>query len=226
MMTTPPQTLSAPGDTTEVPRLSRREAIAWMIVASASLAAPAGGLRATPALAPAARGYGLDPDLLRVYRPGELWPLTLTPAQRRTVVALCEVILPADGASPSAVDLGVPDFLDEWISAPYPEQRADRSIVLEGIDWIEAEAWRRHGRGFAQLTDGERSDFCSQLCGPAPIPPELRDGVASFRKIRHLVAGGYYTTPSGTKEIGYVGNVPLATFDGPPPEVLRRLELE
>ena len=32
--------------------------------------------------------------------------------------------------------------------------------------------------------------------------------------------GGYYTTDFGTKEVGYVGNVALATFDGPPKEVL------
>jgi hypothetical protein len=28
------------------------------------------------------------------------------------------------------------------------------------------------------------------------------------------------------KDIGYVGNVPLASFDGPPTEVLRKLGLE
>jgi hypothetical protein len=28
------------------------------------------------------------------------------------------------------------------------------------------------------------------------------------------------------KDLGYVGNVPLASFDGPPVEVLRRLGLE
>lgn len=210
---------------TEAPRLSRREAISWLMIASAALAASSGGLRAA-ATAPAARGYGLDPDLLRVYRPGELWPLTFTAAQRRTVAALCEVILPAEREAPSALAVGVPDFLDEWISAPYPEQRADRPVVLEGIAWMESEAQRRHGRGFADLTEAERTALCSGLCGPAPVAEELRSGAASFRRIRHLVAGGYYTTPAGMKDIGYVGNVPLASFDGPPPEVLRRLGLD
>lgn len=197
-----------------------------MMLAASAMAVPSNGLRASPSPAAVARGYGLDPDLLRVYRPGELWPLTFTAEQRRTVVALCEVILPANGEAPSAVAVGVPDFLDEWISAPYPEQRADRPVVLEGIAWIETESRRRHGLGFADLTDAERTGLCARLCGPAPVAEEVQSGVASFRKIRHLVAGGYYTTPAGMKEIGYVGNVPLAHFDGPPLEVLRRLGLD
>ncbi|MBT5169846.1 MAG: gluconate 2-dehydrogenase subunit 3 family protein, partial [Opitutales bacterium] len=42
----------------------------------------------------------------------------------------------------------------------------------------------------------------------------------------NLTMGGYYTTDHGTREVGYVGNVALASFDGPPPEVLKHLGLE
>ena len=55
--------------------------------------------------------------------------------------------------------------------------------------------------------------------------PEFATASQFFKKFRDLTAGGYYTTPEGMKDIGYVGNVPLATFDGPPPEVLRKLGL-
>jgi hypothetical protein len=37
------------------------------------------------------------------------------------------------------------------------------------------------------------------------------------------VAGAYYATPAGWKAIGYVGNTPLTSFDGPPAEVLEKL---
>ena len=43
-----------------------------------------------------------------------------------------------------------------------------------------------------------------------------------LRLDRNLCAGGYYSTPEGWKAIGYVGNVPLITFDGPPNEVLEK----
>ena len=47
-------------------------------------------------------GYGTDPDLIRLYQPGELWPLTLSVEQRKTAAALCDCIIPADDVSPSA----------------------------------------------------------------------------------------------------------------------------
>jgi hypothetical protein len=37
--------------------------------------------------------------------------------------------------------------------------------------------------------------------------------------------GGFYSTPEGMKDIQYLGNVPLAKFDGPPPEVVAYLKL-
>ena len=42
---------------------------------------------------------------------------------------------------------------------------------------------------------------------------------------RDLTAGGFYTTPAGTKDLRYVGNVALERFDGPPPEVLAMVGL-
>jgi hypothetical protein len=33
-----------------------------------------------------------------------------------------------------------------------------------------------------------------------------------FRRIRFLVVGAYYTTLEGFKDIGYLGNVPLASY--------------
>jgi len=35
-------------------------------------------------------------------------------------------------------------------------------------------------------------------------------------------AGGFYSTPAGRKDLKYMGNVRLSTFDGPPLEVLRQ----
>jgi hypothetical protein len=36
--------------------------------------------------------------------------------------------------------------------------------------------------------------------------------------------GGFYTTPEGWRDIQYAGDVPLVTFEGPPPEVLAFLK--
>jgi hypothetical protein len=163
--------------------------------------------------------------MVKIYRPGDVWPLTFTPAQRRAAVALCDVILPADEESPSASAVGVPDFLDEWISAPYPAQAADRPMILAGLAWLDAEARRRFQADFADLAAAQQTAICDDLCDPARARPEHRDGVKFFKKFRDLAAGGYYTTPAGMKAIGYFGNVPLPGFEGPPPEALRHVGL-
>src|SRR5579872_1973706 len=131
----------------EMKRMDRREAIKWMLAASATLSVLDGGSFAAGS---AKAGYGTDPNLMKVYQPGDLWPLTFTKEQHHLVSVLCDVILPADEKSPGASELKVPDFMDEWVSAPYPKQQADRKLILRGLDWLQAESKRRFGKGFAE----------------------------------------------------------------------------
>ena len=128
-------------------RIDRREAIKWIVAATATVSLLQ--VRSFGASTSLATGYGTDPDLLKDYKPGDLWPLTFTPEQRRTVAALCDVIIPADDRSPSASSLGVPDFIDEWISAPYPAHQADRKEILEGLAWLDKESEKRFGKAYA-----------------------------------------------------------------------------
>jgi hypothetical protein len=149
--------------------------------------------------------------------------LTLTDAQRRTVTALCDLIIPEDGVSPSASAVGVPDFVDEWISAPYPDQAADRPVILKGLAWLDAESNRRFGIDFAAGGHMEMTSICDDICSGAAAKPEFKEAARFFDRFRSVTTGGFYTTPEGTKDIGYIGNVALTRFDGPPQEVLDRL---
>ena len=117
----------------DAPRLDRRTTLRWMLAAAASAplgaaamlrtsgATPEGGARRTGA---GALGYGTDPDLVTGYSPGTLWPLTLDGVQRRCATVLCDLIIPADEHGPAASAVGVPDFIDEWVSAPYEQQQS------------------------------------------------------------------------------------------------------
>jgi hypothetical protein len=207
--------------------MDRRTTIKWVLAASASM--PLLGQRvggADPATTlPAAAGYGTDPDLTKIYRPGELWPLLMTPAQRRTAGALCDVIIPADSVSPSASAAGVVDFLAEWVSAPYPHQTKDRAIILDGLAWVDAEALRRFGRDFATLIEAEQHLICDDLCCEPPASSAFAQAASFFARYRNLTAGGYYSTPAGRNDLQYIGNVALTSFEGPPPELLARLGL-
>jgi hypothetical protein len=200
-------------------RMPRREAIKWMVAASATVSALNYSSFAADTIPP---GIGTDPNLLEPVVP---WPRTLTREQLRTVAALCDVIIPADGKSPSASALGVPDFLDEWVSAPYPEQQADRKQILEGLVWLNAESQKRFKQEFAEVPESDKQRICDDIC----YLPEAKRGYESaaqfFAKFRNLTAGGFYTTREGMDDIQYIGNVPLQAFEGPPPEVLAHLKL-
>jgi Gluconate 2-dehydrogenase subunit 3 len=204
-------------------RINRRDAIKWVLAAGATVSLL--DLRSFGAGAGVATGYGSDPDLVKFYKPGELWPLTLTKAQHRTTAALCDAIIPADEKSPSASSVNVPDFIDEWISAPYPEQIADRKIIVEGLAWLEGESQKRFQQPFADLTMVQQQKICDEICHIPKAKADFANAAIFFAKFRNLTAGGFYTTPDGWKDIQYVGNVPLTQFDGPPPEVLVHLGL-
>ena len=207
------------------PRMDRRVAIKWMLTAAASLAVIDRAGAASPSVLVKAQGYGPDPSMVKIYNPGDVWPLTLNDTQRRATVALCDVMIPADESSPSASAVGVPDFIDEWVSSPYPGQAGDRTTILNGLAWIDAESQLRHGANFADLSLAQQTGICDDICDPKVAKPEHAAAVRFFKRFRDLAAGGYYTTPQGMEAIGYVGNTPLAEFPGPPIEALRHVGL-
>jgi hypothetical protein len=215
----------------EPSRIDRRLAIKWILTAGAgAVLMKSRALRAAGATPPAgagaaSAGYGTDPDLMKAYKPGDLWPLTFSDANRRAAAALCDIIIPADARSPGASAVGVVDFVDEWVSAPYPDNVSDRKTVMEGLAWLDTESKRRFGARFADAAPAEREALCADMSRGAPWDSTMGPAAKFFRSFRDLVARGYYTTPDGMKELGYVGNVPLAHFDGPPADLVARLGL-
>jgi hypothetical protein len=210
--------------------MDRRTTIKWMLAASAAWPAwrtAAGQAAHGTALLrpPAAPGYGTDPDLVTPHKRGEFWPLTFNAAQRRLAAVLSDLIIPADEHSPSASAAGVVDFIDEWVSAPYPVQQHDRPIVLEGFTWLDAEAARRAGKAFAELDAAVQAAICDAICNAARATAELREAARFFALYRDLTAAAFYSSPTGRKDLGYIGNVPLTSFEGAPPELLRKLNL-
>jgi Gluconate 2-dehydrogenase subunit 3 len=164
-------------------------------------------------------GIGTDPNLHKKIIP---WDRVLNERELKTVTALCDVIIPADEKSPAASALGVPD---EWVSAPYPQQVEDRQKVRAGLTWIDKESEARFHKMFADLDEGQKRAICDDICYAPKAKPEHKTAAEFFAKMRNLTAGGFYTTPEGSRDIGYVGNVPMAEFPGPPPEVLKHLGL-
>ncbi len=204
--------------------MDRRTTLKWVLAASAAW--PLLRHRDARAYAPpTARGYGTDPNLAVNYRAGELWPLTMTAAQRRLAGILSDIIIPADEDSASASAAGVVDFIDEWVSAPYPEFERDRGMVLGGFYWLDSEAQRRFGQDFTEVNTSQQASLCDDICDLARVGAGLREPAQFFALYRDLTAGGFYSSPVGRADLKYIGNVPLQSFDGAPPELLKKMGL-
>jgi len=207
MSSTPPQ------DEPYVSKIDRRSAIAWIGVVGAALAGGAGvivygermgGERVT-------RGYGTDPKLVKPEKAP--WSRIMVPAQLQTAAILADFILPASGAAPSASSLGIPDFIDEWVSAPYPSQVKDRPVIMNGLNALSVHVLK--------TSAADRAKALAAL--PASADPATK---AFWKKFRHLTIGAYYTTPEGFKDVGYIGNVARTADPGPSAEVTAVLERE
>lgn len=203
--------------------MDRRTTLKWVVAASVSwplLDARGVGLRV-----PSQHGYGTDPDLSKNYSAGEPWPLTFKPTERQLAATLSDLIIPADEHSPSASAAGVVDFLDEWVSAPYADCQRDRGIMLGGFAWLDAETGRRFGRDFLELPAAAQMSLCEDICSESRAAAALREAAHFFARYRDLTAGGFYSSPVGRADLRYIGNVPLASFEGPPLALLQSLGL-
>ncbi len=212
---------------TDMTRLSRREVLQWFAASAVAAGFPVQGSAAAEAPpAPAfPGGYGTDPKVAATYNPGDFWPLTLDAAQLQTVSSLADWIFPEDELGPAASALRVPEFFNEWVSAPYPQQQRDRALVLPGLEWLEAEAKKRFAASFHLLSGEQAGGILSDICSIREARPEHRQGAVFFNCFRNIAAGAYYRTPEGWKALGYVGNTPSATFAGAPADLLEQLGL-
>jgi hypothetical protein len=191
--------------------VSRRTTLQWLAIAMAVPFIPR-RLIANPSaimeFTLTAKGYGTDPDLNHPVVP---WSRCMTLPQLKLTAALADLILPATDRAPAPSTLGIPDFVDEWVSAPYTEQLADKKTVLDGLDWIDGEAHRRWKLPFLRGSVLQQQGILNSIAGPdanSIVSPERR----FFRRLRFLVVGAYYTTAEGFRDIGYIGNVPLTSY--------------
>ena len=215
------------------PRMARRSVLKLIVgaaaipaFASACRSAPEPGVTSPasprPSNGPGPAGTPTDPDLLNPVVP---WELTLTDAERATLAALCDVIIPADERSPAASAVGANEFIDEWVSAPYAPMNDDRQPVREGLAWLDGESERRFGMPFQALAAEQKTAICDAICDPATAAPGFETAAWFFDKVRDLTAMAFYTTRVGMDDIGYVGNTPQSEWLPPPPEVLRKAGL-
>ncbi len=197
-------------------RIDRRTTLKWFAAALAYSAHHGKSLAGGGTFMPSPKGYGTDPDINNV-KPIE-WDKIMSEHELKQTALLADLFLPGDAGSPAPSALGIPDFIDEWISAPYPEQQSDRGIVQGGLTWLDQESAKNFGQDFTAISDGQRVEMMSAM---AAMPDFL-----FFKRLRNLVVAAYFSSDAGFKDIGYSGNVALDAFPAPTEDMLAIIDRE
>lgn len=148
-------------------------------------------------------------------------PRFFTRHEYATVVALADMIIPKDARSGSASDAGAPEFIDVLIA----EQRDRQTALRGGLMWLDNECRDRFDKTFLASTDADRRKVLDDIAWPKRARPEFTQGARFFTTMRDLVATGFWTSRIGVADLGYLGNQPVMEWTGPPPEVLKKLNL-
>lgn len=208
--------------------MNRRNALKWLSgsaagTAAAPLIAAPGETEPAPPAYPTRFTFH-DPDFSKA-TVGP-WERLMSSEELETTRVLADIILPKDQHGPAASEVGVHDFINEWISAPYPEQRDDCEVIRGGLGWLNTESFRRHGKAFAELTHQQRIAIVDDIAAVTP-KHEHAVGAAFFKEFRGLCVGGYYTHSSTWPQLGYIGNISVAgPYPGVPQEIIEKLGLQ
>jgi hypothetical protein len=113
----------------------------------------------------------------------------------------------------------VPDFIDEWVSAPYAQQQEDRELIVDGLERLEEQSRQRFDVSFAFASEPQKTELVDSIAGGSgPEPAKF------FSRFRYLTVGAFYTTEAGARDVGYIGNVPIAgEYPGPSDEAMAHL---
>ena len=169
---------------------------------------------------------------------GQYAPKFFNAHEYQTVRVLVDIIIPRDERSGSATDAGVPQYMDFVLSdqtpppgPPNPTRRfyvAPTSAQINirgGLAWLDTECVRRFGEGktFLRSSDAQRRQVLDDIAWPAKAKPEFSHGVAFFTRMRDMTAAGFFSSKMGVQDLRYMGNMPMAGWNGCPPNVLAKL---
>jgi gluconate 2-dehydrogenase gamma chain len=167
-------------------------------------------------------------------------PKFFTAHEYQTVRVLADYIIPRDARSGSATDAGAPQYIDFVLSdqtpPPGPPNPTRRFYVAPtpaqvnmrgGLAWLDRECANRFGTGktFLTATDAQRRQVLDDIAWPEKAKPGLSHGVTFFNRMRDMTAAGFFSSKMGVQDLRYMGNMPMAKWDGCPPNVLAKLGL-
>ncbi len=136
-------------------------------------------------------------------------PVFLTNNQAASIAEITETILPKT-KTPGAKELGVPQFVDKMLKDLLSEE--EQKDFVAGLEKLEEECEKAHGKSFVECTPQQREAFLTQLDKEAEALPPSVWGIRLappsptpfFRRLKELTLVGYFTSQKIGKEVlGY-----------------------
>jgi hypothetical protein len=114
-------------------------------------------------------------------------PAFFRPWEWATLRQLVEYIAPRDRTSASAIEAGVPEWIDHRMQAD-----ADAQLPMRGgLAWVETESRARFGSGFVGSTDDQRRAVLADIAFPTRTRAEMTPGAAFFSHLRDYTAAAF-----------------------------------
>jgi gluconate 2-dehydrogenase gamma chain len=197
--------------------MKRRELLRAGAVAGAvaalrpTLAAPQTAAK-SPELTPAQSGVDASQELSAAN-----WkPLFLDEHQNETLIILSDLIIPATD-TPGAKEALVNRFIDLVLAA---ETHDRRRSFLDSLAYLDGEGMRRYKAAFRYLKRDEQDDLLHSLAYPRAGSNWTGEGAAPdighghFEKLKQQIAGAYYSSQIGQRELGWDGNFAHGPYQG------------
>jgi len=150
-------------------------------------------------------------------------PKALNEHEWKTVRVLSDIIIPADDRSGSATEAGVPEFIDDWLDFRGGGQL---TAIRGGLTWLDMECNRQFAHDFVDCSEAQQKQTLDRIAYPKTAAPEDAAGVAFFNHLRGLVVSGFFSSKMGVKDLPYLGNQMLSSWEGCPASVLAKLGLK
>jgi hypothetical protein len=146
-------------------------------------------------------------------------PKVFTPAEYRTVRVLVDYVIPRDARSGSATEARVPEFMDVFM-----ETRENmRNWMRTGLTWLDEECNKRFTKTFVACDDTQRRAVLDDIAWPRRAKAEMANGVRFFTNFRNFTASGFWSSTMGVDDLQYIGNRPVAQWNGCPAPALSKL---
>lgn len=183
--------------------LLRASAVAGAVVGLRSSLTSAQTPAKSPELTPGQSGVDASQDLS-----ASNWkPLFLDDHQNETLITLGDLIIPATD-TPGAKEALVNRFIDLVLAA---ETHDRQRSFLDSLGYLDGESMRRYKAAFRYLKRDEQHDLLHSLAYPRSgsgwtgeaSGPDIGHG--HFEKLKQHIAGAYYSSQIGQRELGWDG---------------------